>query len=347
MAHMDIFTNSAFNTRELSVAVNIVPNQWGDIGQLGLFTPRPLRQTAFSVEMKNGVITLITSSQRGTPLPGNRRAKRSLKSFNTSRFGLSSQITADDIDGIRAFGQESELKQVLGEVADRQEETRGSIDITREFLRAGALQGVVRDADGTVLLDLFSEFGVTQREVDFTLGSATGFDAGCAAVTRHIKTELKGDVMRGVGALVTPTAWDKLMSNAEFKEAYKFFENTNGQNPLREDIGWGRMFAHKGIAWMEYLASGDVPQEDGSVVSTDFIPDGDMRFFPLGTRNTFFDHNAPADYMSTVGQPGTPFYSTVIPDPSKEPRFVDVEVQMNTMEMCIRPAVLVRGHSST
>ena len=347
MAHMDIFNDSAFNTRELSVAVNIVPNQWGDIGQLGLFTPKPLRQTAFSVEMKNGVITLINSSQRGTPMPSQRRSKRNLKSFNTARFGLSSQITADDIDGIRAFGSESEVKQVLGEVADRQEEVRGSVDITREFLRAGALQGVVKDADGTVLLDLFDEFGVTQKEVDFKLGSSTGYAAACAEVTRHIKLNLKGDVMKGVAGLVTPTAWDNMMGNAEFKEAYTFFENTNGANPLREDLGFGRMFAHKGIVWMEYLASGDVPQEDGSTVSTDFIPDGDMRFFPIGTRNTFFDHNAPADYMSTVGQPGTPFYSTVIPDPSKEPRFVDVEVQMNTMEMCTRPAVLVRGHSTT
>ncbi|MEL7117488.1 MAG: major capsid protein, partial [Pseudomonadota bacterium] len=87
MAGMDIFQNDAFSTRELSAAVNIVPIQWGDIGQMGIFRPKPLRTTKFSIEMKNGVITLVNSSQRGTPLPSKPRGKRLLKSFETARFG--------------------------------------------------------------------------------------------------------------------------------------------------------------------------------------------------------------------------------------------------------------------
>ncbi len=342
MLTMDIFTDDAFRVSELTEAVNDIPNQWGRIGELGLFNPRGIRTTTFQVEEKNGFIQLVQSSTRGTDLPGAQRAKRELRSFNVPRFGLSDRITADDVQGIRGFGTETALMQVLDLVVDRQTELRGSIDITREYLRAGALQGQVKDADGTVLSNLFTEFGITQKMVDFVLGtSATDIGGKAAEVSRHIRTNLRGDVMTGIRGLATPTFWDKLMFHDEFKEAHKYYQSIN--DPLRNDVHMGTPW--KGIWWEEYLAEGDVPQEDGTVVSTNFIPDGDVRFVPMGTRSTFRQYNAPADYMETVNTPGLDFYSKAMMDP-KAQRYVDVEVQANMFPICVRPAVLVRGHSS-
>ncbi|MEI4485603.1 major capsid protein [Frigidibacter sp. MR17.14] len=336
---LDIFNNDAFGVVEMTDAVNNIPNQWGRIGELGLFTPKPIRTVLFSVEAMNGVLQIINSSQRGTSLPGARRGKRDLKAFKVERFGLSDRIIADDVQGIRAFGSSDTLAQVEDVVMDRQVEMRGSIDITREYLRAGALQGQVKDADGTVLLDIFDAFGIEEKVVDFTLGTSSAIEAKVAEVSRHIRTNLRGDVMTGIHALCTPTYWDQLMSNTDFRDAYKYF--TSVADPLREDVSGG--FKWKGIIWEEYLAEGDVPQEDGTVVTQSFIPDGDARFFPVGTRQTFREYNAPADYIETVNTPGLPFYSML--DVKK--RWVDVEVQMNTLPLSMRPSVLVRGHSST
>lgn len=344
MAHMNIFVNDAFRAMELSEAVREIPNQWGDLGEAGLFMPKSVRGVSFSIESHQGHLQLVQSSTRGTSLPGQKRGKRKMRNFSTERFGLKSRITADDVDGIRAFGSETELKQVAAEVAERQGELRGSTDVTREYLRAGALQGLVKDADGTTLVDLFSEFGITQKVVDFTFGTGTtDLSAKCREVTRHIKTNLKGDVMRGVAAKITPTFTDKLMGHADFKERYKYYQNANGGDPLRDDTSDG--FSFGGILWKEYLAEADVPQEDGSTVTQSFIPDGDARFYPMGTRNTFRDFNGSADYMGMVNQPGQAFYSAVFPD-KQEDRYVDVEVMMQTISMCLRPATLVRGHSS-
>lgn len=104
MAHIDIFKGDAFSAMELGEAIRIIPNQWGTIGEMGLFSSKSIRGTKFSVEMKNGVIQLVGSSERGTPLGGQRRAKRDLVDFRTERFGKTSEITADDIDNIRAYG---------------------------------------------------------------------------------------------------------------------------------------------------------------------------------------------------------------------------------------------------
>lgn len=343
MATLDVFKNSAFSTRELSEAINVIPNMYGRIGELGLFADRSIRTPQFQIENKNGVLVLIQSSERGGPLPGAAAGKREMRDFRTRRFGQERRITAEDVDGVRAFGAESELKQVQEEVNERLVEMRGSIDITREYLRAGALRGVVLDADGTQIVDLFSEFGVVQKVVDFDLGTvATDHAAKAREVKRHIETNLKGDVMTGIHALCSPGFFDKLLNVVDFKDAYKFYQSL--AEPLRNDSRKGVTW--QGITWEEYLGAGDVPQEDGTTVSENFIPAGDARFFPVGTMQSFRTFNAPADYMETVNTPGQAVYAKIAPDP-KWNQYVDVQAQTNTLPVCMRPALLVRGHSTT
>ena len=48
------------------------------------------------------------------------------------------------------------------------------LDATLEFLRIGALKGIILDADGsTVIFNLFTEFGVVQQTVDMNLDAGT------------------------------------------------------------------------------------------------------------------------------------------------------------------------------
>jgi hypothetical protein len=342
---MDIFNNDAFRAMELSEAIVEIPNQWGLIGSMGLFTPKPIRGTKFSVEKKGGVIQLIQSSERGTALPGQNHGKPKLLDLRTERFGLKSRMTAEDIDGIRAFGSTSELQSAANEVADRQTELRGSTDITREYLRAGALQGIIRDADGSELYNLFDQFGVTQKVVDFDLGSAgTDVNEKTRHVTRHIRTSLLGDVMNGVVGLMHPDFTDKMMKNDDFKDRYKHFQNRHGGDPLRDDVSDG--FEHGGIYWKEYMGEGSVPQEDGTSVTRSFVPAGEAMCFPRGTRQSFRDFNGSPDWIGGANMPGMENYSRLLPD-RQEDRFVDVEAMMQTMPMCIRPGILVRVHTSS
>lgn len=340
MASMDIFRDSAFRTRELSEAINVVPNMFGLIGDMGLFEDKGIRTAEFQIESMNGVLQLVQSSPRGTDLPSAGTGKREMRDFSTRRFGLSRRITARDVDGIRAFGSETELKQVQEEVNEKLIELRQDLDITREFLRAGALRGVVLEADGTTYVNLFTAFGVTQKVVGFNFGSANPADKA-REVSRHIELNLRGDTMTAVGALCSPGFWDALMEDADFKEAWREYQN--GPEPLRDDLRNAGV-RWQGIYWREYLGSGDVPQENGTVVTQNFIPSGDVRFFPIGTMKTFRTFNSPADYLETVNTPGQPFYAKTAPDP-KFNRYMEIEAQMNPLPICMRPAVLVRGHT--
>jgi hypothetical protein len=348
MATLDVFAADGFSTAELAEAINIIPNQWGMIGDLGLFADKPIRTPAFQLEEGNGALQLVQSSPRGTAPTGADRGKRKLRNFSTVRVAQERRVSAEDVSGIRAFGSETELAQVQDEVNARLLDIRANLDITREYHRAGALAGVIKDADAETITDLFTEFGVTQKVVDFDLGTgATDHLAKAREVARHIQVNLKGDVMTGVGALCSPEFWDKLMAIDDFKDAYKYYESITQASPLRDDVrNTPGGFRWQGINWMEYLGEADVPQEAGTSTARRFITAGDARFFPMGTRRTFATFNAPADYMETVNTPGQPFYAKMAPDPTMN-RYVMIEGQSNLLPVCMRPAVLVRGHSSS
>jgi hypothetical protein len=344
MATLDIFRANpdAFNTRAMGEAIRVIPNQFGRIGEMNLFTPKPVRTPGFQIESKNGVLSLIQSSERGSPIPPQERGKRVMRDFRARRFARESRITADDVSGIRAFGEETELMQVMDEVNDRLEDIRSASDITKEYLRAGALRGEVRDADGSLIHSMFTEFGVSQKVVDFTLGTASTDVAGkVREVKDHITLNLLGDMMTGVHCLASQQWMDKLLQFEDVKRAYDDFNS--GPNPQRDDVTDG--FLYQGVMFEKYLGSAGVPQEDGSITTQAFVPDGDARFFPVGTRSTFRMFNAPADFMETVNTPGRDYYAKTAPDP-KYDQWVDVMAQFNSLPVCMRPAVLVRGHSS-
>ena len=130
---------------------------------------------------------------------------------------------------------------------------RGKHAQTREYMEINALRGIVKDGAGTELYDYFDEFGLAQQSVDFVLGTAgTNVQAKCREVLRDIETELKGETMNGVFALVSPGFFDKLIGHCKVEEAYKYFSSTGAQ-PLREDTR--RRFPFAGIVFEEYNAT--------------------------------------------------------------------------------------------
>jgi hypothetical protein len=58
--------------------------------------------------------------------------------------------------------------------------------------------------------------------------------AKCHEVLRDTEAELKGEIMTGVLALVSPGFFDKLIGHSKGEEIYKNFTATGGQ-PLREE----------------------------------------------------------------------------------------------------------------
>src|SRR3546814_9324559 len=84
------------------------------------------------------------------------------------------------------------MEAISGVLARHLETMRNKHAITLEHLRMGALKGVILDADGSVLYDLFDEFDITPQTIAYDLGNAgTNVKAKCLATLAAIEDNLK------------------------------------------------------------------------------------------------------------------------------------------------------------
>lgn len=150
--------------------------------------------------------------------------------------------------------------------------------------------------------------------------------------------------MTSVHALASPGWFDRFVTHASVKEAYKYFVAT--QNPLRNDLRKG--FTFQNITFEEYRGQATKLNEDGTTTVQRFIPDGDVRFFPLGTGDTFTNYWAPPDHVDEANiAPNVNDQVFVAPlERAKFGKGIDIHTESNPLPLVKRPATLVRGFSS-
>ena len=338
MAHIDIFKDDAFSTVELTGALNRVPFKPGFLGGLNLFRPKPIRTLAASYEEREGKLSLVPVTERGAPLPQGEKTKRNIRDFRTVRVAKGNVLRSDEIQNIRAFGQESELKQVQDEVMDRMLSLRDDIDLTHENMMLGAVQGIVTDADGSVIINWFDAWGIAQpTEIDFDLDNASPASGAlkklCNKVIRDAKKASMGAWVSGtrMHALCGDAFYDDLIAHQEVRETYL---NQQAANSLREDYAEvHESFRYGGITWHNYQGT-----DDGVVgVGTDKV-----KFFPVGGRDVFDKVMSPGESFDWVNTPGQPQYALMVPD-EKRNQFVELEVYSYPLYVCTTPGMLLRG----
>jgi hypothetical protein len=80
-------------------------------------------------------------------------------------------------------------------------------DLTQEWMMLGALKGIILDGDGDVMYDLYKEFGIQKKVIEFKLSDPVQCEKACMDVCRHIEKNLLGDVSTGVGLGSMQTSW--------------------------------------------------------------------------------------------------------------------------------------------
>lgn len=328
----NVFENPAFSMSALTAAINILPNNYGLMESIGLFPPKPVRFRSVAVEEKNGVLTLLPTMPVGSPGTVGVRGKRKLRSFAIPHIPHDDVVLPEEVQGIRAFGSETEVQTVAMVMAEHLQTMRNKHAITLEHLRIGALKGIILDADGSELYNLFDLFEITPKVVNFQLNAAgTDIKKKCLDLKRYLEKNLKGERMTGVHCLVSSAFFDAFTSHEKVVEAYHRWQDSFA---LRSDMRSGFTFC--GITFEEY--AGEASDGDGNVRA--FIEDGEGHAFPLGTVDTFATYFAPADFNETANTLGQSLYAKQ--EPRKFDRGTDLHTQSNPLPMCHRPAVLVK-----
>lgn len=324
MAEIQIFEDEAFSVSSLLTVINddhVLP---GQIAAMGLFEEQGVPTTTVQIEKDGTTLALVPAAARGgvgLSVLGN---KRSLIPFNTVHLPQQFKILADEIQGIRAVGSQTELQGVQAVVARRVEKARRQLDLTHEYQRIGALGGRVIDADGeTVLLDIYQRFGIARPAAfSMELGNAgTDVSGKCVEVLDAIEDELGNVPSTGARALCGKTFWAKLIAHDKVRETYLASEAAAA---LRGDRRLA--FSYGGILW---------ERSSGKHGGTAFVADDRARVFPEGVPELFISAFAPADYMETVNTEGLPYYAKLERMPFD--KGVMGEAQSNPLHLCTRP----------
>jgi hypothetical protein len=335
---LNVFGSDAFSVTSLTAAFIKVPFKPARLGQLGLFSEKSIRTKTVAVEEKNGRLSLITSSPRGGVGTTIGAQKRTARSFTVPHFEAESKVMADEVQDLRSFGANDDTTDAVADVVnERMTDLRASHEVTLEYLRLGALQGIILDGDGSsTLYNLFTEFGVSQQVQDFQFSSATLDVRGlCIAVERLIENELGGSPVTGYRAFCGDSWFDTMVKHANVVNTLLYQESgflrTDFRNPaLPTPQGGLRMFEFGGIVFENYR---------GSVGGVSFIDTNQAFVFPEGT-DIFQTYFAPADFAETVNTPGLPLYAKIAPGELN--RFAKIHTQSNPLPLCLRPRAVVK-----
>ncbi len=340
MPGMDIFNSDAFNTVSMTSAIEKVDHQPQLLGTLGIFEPLPVATRLIAIEERAGALSLIQTSAVGAPLVERTTDKRTLRSLMTSRLAKGDTIKAEEIQGVRALGSETELMQMQAEVARRYAGPAGilrDVELTWENMRLGAAQGIVLDADGSTLYNYFTEFSVSQAaEIDFDLDNATPASGVvrklCTQVVRQMQTAAKGawTPQTYVLGLCGNAFWDDLTAHPEVRQTYL---NTQAAAELRQGLAY-ESFRYGGIEWINYRGT-----DDGSTVA---VPTDKAKFLPVNAPGVFQVAWAPAEFGPWVNTLGKPVYGLIIPDRDRQ-AFVRIEAYSYPLFVCRRPLMLQRA----
>jgi hypothetical protein len=339
---VDIFNNKAFSALELTNAINVMPNAYNRIEELGVFNNEPVATTQVAIQFMNGVLNLLPTRERLAPPTYGMPEKRNVRSFVIPHIPHEDFVFAAEVQNILAVGGGTLNPNVLENVQDlvnrKLARMQAKHAITWEHMRAGALKGQLLDSDGSTIYNWFTEFGVTEKVIDFAFSNAaTDVQSIIRSLYRYLEDSLLGEVMTGIRVLTSPEWFDALISHASVKTAYQYFAAQ--QNILREDVRRG--FNFMGITFEEYRGTATQMNEDKTTTVRKFIPANEARAFPEGTIDTFSAYWGPADFIESVNAMGQQLYVKQATDLEFQ-RWVKLHTQSNPLFVCKRPSLLVR-----
>lgn len=336
---LDIFNQNAFSVVSMAAAMREIKYVPSFVSSLNIFRVQNVSTIHVAIEKdKTQNIFLVRSSPRGAPGQTFGKNPRSMRMLPVPHFQVDDAIYADEVQGVRAFGDQFAVETFMGRIAERAGEVSASFALTEEYHRLSVItKGQLLDADGSVLFDYNVEFGESMpAEIDFDLDNANpgpgAIRVKAAAVWRAMGTALDGIPFTGIIALCGDNFFDALINNVEVRETYL---NTAEARDLRGNYlnptgsTWGA-FTYGDILWVNYRG--------GQTVGVDT---NKAYFVPLGVPDLFRTVYAPADYIETVNRPGQRLYAKQWRMPND--KGVNMEFQSNVLHYVTRPRVLMRA----
>lgn len=334
-------SDPAFTDARLQEAINIPPPQVGRLAKLGLFQDSPMATTYVRILIQDDDITIIPARERGGPTQKNIRGARSTALVDIPHFPLDDAITPMDLQNIVGFGNESFSFVQLTEVINQKlSMMRAKHDATQAHLDWGALNGIVLDAEGKTLLNLWTTFGITQTSTSFVLGTTTtDIAAKNRTVKQLIRTALRGFPASEYRVFAGATFYDSYVNHANVKASLAAYQGPTA-NPARDNVE--DTFSFAGITMERVDETFPYRNPDNTFTTRRPIPLTEALMVPLGT--PFFKrYAAPPDSIFEANtQPRITDKVFVSTTDLPHGKGREIHTESNLLPICLRPDLIQR-----
>lgn len=323
---MPLSDNSKFGVQALTTAVNKIDPGASQIRELGIFEPEYLTTTYADIEFQDGKVSLVASKERGTAGQAVDSPKRKIHTVKIPHLPIHDVIRADDVQNLRAFGT-TQAATVMDKVNEKLAGGKSDLEYTREHLMLGALQGKILDADGSVILDINTDFKVQRKTQDIELSKdTTKVGAVLDKLLSEQRQKFNGAQVRG---WVVYCGMEFLSALKEHKSIFEVYKRYDEARAYREgDTLNPTEFVHKGIRFIEYA------NHFGS--AADIAVDKAI-LLPVG-RNLYKEYFAPADMNATVNTRALPYYASR--EKLQHDKGWSLHMQSNPLPIALRPELL-------
>ncbi|MCV0429229.1 MAG: major capsid protein [Roseibium sp.] len=337
---------------DVTEEVNRIPNNYGYLNALDISPSEPVGSRLVRIDYRDGQIVVLAAEEPGSPGQLTEQDNVGGTILQIPHFPHLETITPEDLAGIvEVVNGVLQARNLDAELAKRLSRIRKNHSITLEYIRMGSMRGLIKDGRGRTLYDLYSVFGITKKVIDLKLGTAdTDMVEKFEEIGDHIQTNLKGETMSGVEALISPTMFNRFIQHPKVEKFWIQTEQAPGlQKFLRADLGgnWGRIFDFGDIRVREYKGSFPVRSTSGQLTSEPIIEAGKGHAYPAGTQEMSKTFQGPVHHIDMVNvapDASDPIY--VSTEVLKHGAGVEVKSQTNRLSVWKQPECLVELMSS-
>ena len=329
--------NYPYTDVDLSMEIDTYPTLYGRLAELDVFPDDAVRSEFVEIGFRDGKVTVLPAVERGDPPTQLTDPDERSIILKVPHFPAQGTIKPQDLQNRYMFG--SGRQQVDNAAAATTRvlmNLRRQHDITDEYLRMGALKGVIHDGKYRIIYNLYDVFSITKKTIDFELGTPeTNVLGKCEELEGHLDDNLRGETMGGIYCLVSSEFFNKLVSHPNVE---KYYLNWQAATALAQSNR--QVFRFGNIDWEAYR--GKAP--DATKTTRRFIAANEGHAWPTGTQEAFRTYRAPPYHMDYVNTEGVDILvSQKILDHG---RGVELFSQANALPVCSRPELLVEVTTS-
>lgn len=328
---------STYDIVDYSQELNLIPNTYGLVNELGIFREESVSQNVVQFESVSGTIGLVGDQYRGFRNNVNKDDNRKAYAFSLTHHPLDDFLTARELVGVRAYGSADQAETEANAIARKLERIARSHNQTLEVAKVHTLvTGSQFSPNGTVSENFFTTFGVTQKVINFALaGSGVTLvrDKSREAIDHIQENILSGEMPTGHVALCSPQFFDALIAQAGVNTAWLATAAMQQYNQNGFRSGNFDQITFGGIRYIRYLGF----RPDG----TQMIPSGEAYIIPTGTVDTFVTMFGPAERFDTINTLGERQY--VWTQRSEDNTSIKIASESNFLNLVRRPQVIVKA----